>query len=108
MTTGAFWNVEDPLKPWGLFDPDDVILISFDFSEYLVGEGSTYVDHNLSSDENLEATTIAPNAGVILVQVQKAVAGVLEASTKYGITCQVVGSDGQKLSKTLWLKIKEL
>ena len=108
MTTGAFWNVDDPLKPWGLFDPDDVLNIPFDFSEYLAGEGSTYASHNLSSDAELIATTIDSSSGVVLVQVEKAPAATLEESVKYGVTCQVIGSDGQKLSKTLYLKIKEL
>lgn len=108
MTTGAFWNIDDPLKPWGLFDRDDKINIPFDFAEYFEGEGSTYAAHTLSSDSNLLAVDVAVVDGVVLVQVSKAVAGTLEEGVKYSVTCQVEGSDGQKQSKTLWLKIKEL
>lgn len=107
MATGEFWDDTDPFKPWGWFDPDDIINIPFDFSEYLTSQGSTYVSHTLTPDVNLEATTVAPNAGEIVVQVAKASAGVLKIGTKYGVTCQITASDGQKQSKTLYLKIKE-
>lgn len=108
MPTGAFWNVDDPLKPWGYFDPDDKINIPFDFSDWLTAQGTAYASHVVTPNANLEATTEGVDAGVVVVQVSKAAAGALTEGEKYGVTCQVTAADGQKQSQTLWLKIKEL
>jgi hypothetical protein len=108
MTTGAYWNVENPDKPWGPLDPDDVLTIPFDFAEWLTGQGTTYASHNLTPAAGLDAVTVSTVAGVILVKVSKAVGGTLAVGEKYGVTCQIVAADTQKRSKTLYLKIKEL
>lgn len=108
MATGDFWNVDNPLKPWGRFDPDDVIIIPFDFSEWLTEQGTTYLDHALETAEGLEAATVSASAGVILVKVSKAAGETLEEGEKYGVTCQIECADTQKRSMTLYLKVTEL
>jgi hypothetical protein len=108
MTTGTFWNVDDPLKPWGYFDPDDTINIPFDFADWLTDQGTTYVSHTLTPDPLLTATTAGAIGGVVTAQVSKANAATLVIGTKYPITCQITCADGQKKSKTLYLKVKEL
>ncbi|MES2262101.1 MAG: hypothetical protein V4724_26570 [Pseudomonadota bacterium] len=80
--------------------------IPFDFAAWLAGQGTTYVSHNLTPADGLQATTVSAVAGVVVVQVSAA--GPLEVGLKYGVTCQIIAADGQKRSKTLYLKIKEL
>lgn len=108
MTTGAFWNVDNPDKPWGPLDPDDALTIPFDFAAWLAGQGTTYADHNLDPAPELQVSMISTTGGVILVMVSKAAGATLVEGQKYGVTCQIVAADGQKRSKTLYLKIKEL
>ncbi|MBY0238133.1 MAG: hypothetical protein K2X55_02355 [Burkholderiaceae bacterium] len=108
MATGSFWNVDDPLKPWGLMDPDDVLNIPFDFSEWLADQGSTYASHVVTPAVGIDAVDVSATGGVVLIQVQRSVGVTLAEGQKYGVTCQVVAADGQKRSKTLYLKIKEL
>jgi hypothetical protein len=108
MTTGSFWNVDDPDKPWGKFDPDDVINIPFDFADWLTDQGTSYSSHALSSDPLLTASNVTQSGGVVTVQVKKANGATLVAGTKYSVTVQITCADGQKKSKTLWLKIKDL
>lgn len=108
MATGSFWNVDDPLKPWGYFDPDDVINIPFDFAEWLADQGTTYVSHVSSGPAELTITNVTAVGGVVTLQVKKAVGQTLSDGEKYGATCQITAADGQKKSKTLYLKVKEL
>lgn len=108
MTTGAFWNVDNPDKPWGPMDPDDVLNIPFDFSDWLAGQGTTYASHDVDLAAGLAATTVSAMGGIVLLQVKRADGADLVEGDKYGVTCQVVATDGQKRTKTLYLKIKEL
>jgi hypothetical protein len=108
MTTGSFWNVDDPLKPWGYMDPDDVLNIPFDFADWLSDQGTSYSSHLLTSASELTASNVAQASGVVTVQVKKATGQTLTAGNKYWVTCQITCADGQKKSKTLWFKAKEL
>eukprot|EP01041_Mallomonas_annulata_P034942 gene34942-57805_t len=67
-----FWNLDDPSKPWGLMDPDDVLNVPYDFSEWLADQGTAYASHNLVVADGLQAITVSPDSGVITVQVQRA------------------------------------
>ncbi len=107
MATGDFWDLTKPLKPVGLMDPDDVLTIPFDFAEWLAGQETTYVSHVLTPAAGLLATNVSAAGGVVQVQVSKDPDGLLITGAKYGVTCQVVAADGQKKSKTLYLKIQE-
>lgn len=108
MTTGSYWNVSNPLAPWGYMDPDDVLKIPFDFATWLTDQGTTYASHTLTCETGLQAVNVTVVAGVIRVLVSKAVAGTLTAGQKYGVTCQMTSADGQEKSQTLRFKIREL
>lgn len=108
MTTGSFWNLDDPFKPWGLLDPDDAITIPFDFAAWLAGQGTTYASHNLTPAPELQVAMVSTTGGIILAMVSKAEGAMLVEGQKYGVTCQIVAADGQRRSQTLYLKIKEL
>lgn len=107
MATGTYWNLDNPKKPWGPLDPDDVLRIPYDFDAWLDGQGTTYVSNLLTPAAGLSATVISVVAGVVLVEVKKDPALELKAGTKYGVTCQITAADGQKKSKTLYFKIEE-
>jgi hypothetical protein len=108
MTTGSYWNVNNPQAPWGWMDPDDKLKIPFDFATWLADQGTTYASHTLTCETGLQAVDVSVASGIVRVNVSKAVAGVLVAGTKYGVTCQVTAADGQKKSQTLRFKIREL
>lgn len=108
MAIGDFWNVDNPAKPWGPLDPDDVLSIPYDFAEWLEGQGTTYASHVLTPAEGLLAVDVAVVDGVILIQVSKDPAETVAAGTKLGVTVQCVAADGQKLSQTLYYKVKDL
>jgi hypothetical protein len=108
MTTGDFWDLSNPFKPVGQFDPDDVINLPFDFAEWLASQSATYASHTITPASGLQAADAGVAGGVVLVTVQAAGSPALVAGQKYGVTCQVTASDGQKRSQTLYLKIREL
>lgn len=105
MTTGAAWNVSNPLKPWALFDPDATRDIPFEWDLWLADIGSTYASHTVLTDPNLQCVTSTQAAGIIKVRIKKAVAGTLVAGTKYYVTCRITAANGEVDDQTLWLKI---
>lgn len=105
MTTGAAWNVSNPLKPWALFDPDATRDIPFEWDLWLADIGSTYGSHTIIVDPNLQCVTSTQAAGIIKVRIKKAVAGTLAAGTKYSVTCRITAANGEVDDQTLWLKI---
>lgn len=107
MTTGSYWNVSNPKKPWGPLDPDDAMIVPYDFGEWLAAQGTTYASHNIDADPMLLAETVSQADGEVLVRVSRAVGATPKAGTKYGVTVQVVAADTQKRSKTLYYKIEE-
>lgn len=107
MTTGSFWNVDNPLKPVGLFDPDSVLDLPFDWVAWLAEEGTTYASHEIVCDPNLECVASAHSLGIIRARIQKASAGVLVAGQKYVVTCRITDSIGQVEDQTGYLKIFE-
>jgi hypothetical protein len=107
MTTGAAWNVDDPLKPWALFDPNAIREIPFDWTAWLTDIGSTYASHTIIVDTGLECTTSVQAGGIITATIKKASAGTLTVGTKYGVTCRIVAANGEQDDQTLRLKIYE-
>ena len=108
MTTGAAWNVSNPLKPWAYFDADAVREIPFDWIDWLADIGASYASHVITTHVDLECTnpTSGHVAGVIGAFINKAPAGAdLVIGTKYWVTCHIVASDTQEDDQTLWLKI---
>lgn len=107
MTTGAAWNVDNPLKPWARFDPNAIREIPFDWAAWLTDIGSTYASHTIICATGLECTTSVQAAGVITATVKKDAAQSLTVGTKYGVTCRIVAANGEQDDQTLYLKITE-
>jgi hypothetical protein len=107
-TTGTYWNLDNPLKPWGPLDPDDLKHIPWDFSDFLNGESTTYADHNIEDNAFLQLDTVGVSNGVVLVAVSVKDGATVATGTKYPATVQVIAADGQKLSQTLYFKIGDL
>lgn len=107
MTTGAAWNVSNPLKPWALFDPDSTRDIPFEWDLWLTDIGSSYGSHVVIVEDGLECVSSSQSAGIIKVRIKKAVAGVLTVSTKYAVTCRITAANGEVEDQTLYLKIVE-
>lgn len=107
MTTGNFWNVTNPAKPFGLFDPDGVYDIPFDWSDWLAGLSDTYGSHMIICETGVECTSSAQAAGVITARIDKDPAETLVASAKYGITCRITTTNGQVEDQTVYLKVVE-
>ena len=108
MTTGIAWDVSDPLKPWALFDPDAIRIIPIEVAALLESMGTTYASHTVIAASPLECLSAGTHsAGVIPVKVAMLSGATYTAGVKYPFTIRVVGADGQKDDRTLWLKIKQ-
>lgn len=107
MATGDFWNVDDPTKPWGLFDPNAVYIFPIDVSAWLTNLGTTYASHSVIASTPLECPDEGVHvAGVVPVTIQVAADAAYTSGRKYPFTLRVVGADGQQDDRTLWLKLK--
>jgi hypothetical protein len=107
MTTGAFWNVDNPLKPWGPFDPDSVLDIPFDWATWLADIGGTYASHTITVASPLENPSSSHSAGIITARIQKLAGQTPVVGQKYPVLCRIVTSNGQKEDQTVYLKIRE-
>ena len=107
MTTGSFWNVDRPLKPWGYFDPDGVYDIPFDWVTWLAGLTDTYASHTFIAATGIEVVLSGEAAGVITVRVQKDPLETLTPGVKYGLTCRITTTSGQVEDQTVYLKVIE-
>lgn len=108
MATGSYWNLDNPDKPVGVFDPQEVKHIPFDFADWLTVEGTTYVSHAITADAKLSAVDVSVSSGVVLLAVSVPDDSLVVEGEKYGVTVLLTAGDGQKKSQTLWFKIKEL
>lgn len=107
MTTGDFWNLDNPAKPWGEFDPSDVINIPYDWAEWLSGQGTSYSSHEMKLPAEFESLDVGVSNGVVLVQVKVKAGEAVTINKKYPITCHIVALDGQERDKSVYLKIVE-
>jgi hypothetical protein len=109
MTTGNFWDVTNPLKPVGPFDVDGVYDIPFDWADWLAGldPADSYASHTFELDAGLQEVTSAHALGVITIRVQASGTPALVIKQKYGITCHITTTNGQKEDMTLYLKAVE-
>lgn len=110
MTIGANWNLDNPDKPWALWDPDANIVIPIGVDAWLSELGTTYGSHSIITDDPLTCVSQGLySAGTIGVRM--ALAGLPPSFTpgkKYPFTIRVVGADAlTRDDRTLWLKIKE-
>lgn len=106
-STGNFWTIAGA-KASGLMDPDDIIIIPFDFSVYLTSQETTYDDHIIAPVPGFLLETVSVVAGVIKVRVYRNIAVTLSPQpSSIPVSVQVESADGQKYTKTLTLKLKE-
>jgi hypothetical protein len=109
MTIGAAWNVDDPHKPWALWDPDANIVIPIGLTDWLAELGTTYGSHSIITAAPLECANEGTySAGAIGVRMKLVATPTYTAGVKYPFTVRVVGSDGvTQDDRTLWLKVKD-
>lgn len=110
MATGNFWNVaDDPLKPYGPFDPDGVYDIPFDWATWLANldVADSYFSHTFELEAGLEEVSSSQALGVITLRVRASGTPALIAKQKYYMTCHIVTTNGQKEDQTLYLKVIE-
>lgn len=106
--TGEAWNVDNPEKPWALFDNSATteIVLPFDITDWLAELSSSYASHQIIADPPLNAVASGHSVGVISVRMKLASAAVFKDGLKYPFTIRLVCADAQTDDRTLWLKLK--
>lgn len=106
---GDAWNVDDPAKPWALWDPEADVKIPVGLDDWLTELGVGYDSHDVLTSAPLEcASEGVYSAGTVLIRMKLVTAAVYEAGLKYPFTIRVFGDDGTtRDDRTLWLKVKD-
>lgn len=110
MATGPAWNLDDPAKPWALWDPDADIKIPIGLDDWLATLGVGYADHEVIIAAPLEcpAKGTYTSGAPVLVRIRRATGAAYTAGTKYPFTIRVKGDDGTTQDdRTFWLQIKD-
>lgn len=105
MPTGDFWNVEDPAKPWGPFDPDANLVFPIEIADWLAEMATAYASHQVIVPAPLECLNSSHNAGIISVRMALVASPTFKSGTKYPFTIRLVGADGSQDDRTLLLKV---
>lgn len=109
VTAGDFWDITDPAKPVGLFDPNAKLRFPLTISDILAKMNTTYADHDILLDSPLELLDPGTfDAGVVTPFI-----GLLDGATwqigdKLPVTIRVIGADGQQDDRTVYLKLRQL
>lgn len=105
---GEAWNIDDPTKPWALWDPDANLIIPIGVTDWLAEMGVAYGSHQVIAAAPLECADQGTNVGgVIGVRMKLAAAAVYKKGTKYPFTIRLTGADAiSKDDRTLWLQVK--
>ncbi len=108
MTIGAAWNVDDPTKPWMLWDPDANIKIPIGVDDWLADISASYGSHQVITAAPLQCVSPGTYAvGTIEVRMALVASPVYSEGVKYPFTVRLTGADGiTKDDRTLWLKVK--
>jgi hypothetical protein len=111
MDQQPYWNVDNPAKPWGLFDPNADLVYPMSWAAALADASATYVSHQIICEAGLECVSSTETAGVISARIRKAVGATLRKGKKYQVTWRVTfTSDGvinQVDDRSIYLKIQE-
>lgn len=108
MPTGDFWNVDNPLAPWGPFDPDAEIVFPIEVGDWLDSLGTTYASHTIIAASPLECLSQGTHSGgTIPVRMALLSGADFTPGRKYPFTIRIVGADAQQDDRTLWLKVKD-
>lgn len=108
VTAGDFWDITDPAKPIGEFDPNAKLRFPLTVQDILDGMGTTYASHEIIAALPVEVLDPGTHAaGVVTPFI-----GLLDGSTwslgdKLAVTIRIVGADGQQDDRTVYLKLKE-
>lgn len=109
MTIGAAWNIDDPTKPWALWDPQANIKIPIGVADWLTELGTAYGSHSIIAAAPLECDDAGTHAdGVIPVRMSLVATPTFVQGRKYPFTIRIVGTDGITTDdRTLYLKVKD-
>ena len=107
MPTGSFWNVDNPLKPWGYHDDESIIIYPFDWATWLSDSGTTYSSHTATVDDPFEVASSTQSGGVINVKVKTKAGQTATVGSKYALTCHIVCANGEEEDQTVYLKVRE-
>lgn len=109
MTIGAAWNLDDPTKPWALWDPDANIVIPIGIDAWLADLGTTYGSHSIITAAPLQCASPGSYAsGTIGVRMKLVASPTFKPGVKYPFTVRLVGADTlTQDDRTLWLKVKD-
>jgi hypothetical protein len=110
MSIGDAWNIDDPTKPWMLWDPDANIVIPIGIDDWLADLATTYSDHEVITADPL--TCVSKGAYTsgqrIPIRMDLVASPTFTPGKKYPFTLRIKGTDGQTQDdRTFWLKIKD-
>lgn len=109
MATGAAWNVDDPAKPWALWDPDANIKIPVYLDDWIAELSTSYGSHQIITAAPLECADAGTYVdGLIAVRMKLVTTPTYVTGRLYPFTVRLTGADAvTKDDRTLWLKVKE-
>ena len=109
MATGDAWNVDDPTKPWALWDPDANIKIPIFLDDWIAELSTSYGSHTIITSAPLEVVDQGSYVdGLIAVRMKLVSTPTYKAGSKYPFTIRLTGADSvTKDDRTLYLKVKE-
>lgn len=115
MTTGNFWNTDNPKKPWGEFDTNAELVFPIDVTDWLAEMATTYSEHQIVAAPPLDCSAgvhaVVAGRELIYVRAKLAAAAQFTEGTKYPFTVRLIGANGpdsagpQQDDRTLWLKL---
>jgi hypothetical protein len=105
----SFWNVDNPLKPWGLFDPNATLDIPFDWSAWLAEIGAAHASHEIIVPVQLQVVGSSEAAGIVTAFIKVAVGQTITLNQKYPVTCRITttGATPRVDDRTVYLKMVE-
>lgn len=107
----AFWNTDNPKKPWGIMDPDAVLDYPISFADWLTGIGAGYASHVVTCEAPLNLVDSSHSNGIITVRLNTTgYVAATHAGNKYSFTVTVVADDtpnAQQDDRSFWLKLEE-
>ena len=109
--TGDFWNVSDPKKPIGLFDPDAELDFPF-ISNYWVDADNKPIDLDstkcfVEGFGVFDCTIRGITKNVLIVRIKKTSGVAIKRKKLYPIELNFGVADGQHDQKTFWLMLDE-
>lgn len=108
VTAGDFWDITDPSKPVGEFDPDAKLRFPLTITDILDKMGTTYASHDVLVSSPIEVIDAGVHvAGVVTLFIGLLTGATFSLGTKYPVTLRIVGADGQQDDRTVYLKVKQ-